>query len=213
MKYIISFRTDSDNQAMKHMKGSRLCKFVPRNNQILDRQYDLRRILAFIVRISKSLYTVLMPIWQRWWKLLGLDLRGRAQVCCSKNITLASFWEDENISTVTIVKINGDGKGSKINHLYEEAMSSDSAYDIHSGINKDDKTSTVTLSEKGACECWRQIWRHKYKKPHKGHTWLWNNRSVKSWQCYLTKTICLNSPEKRKPSYACVSVCLCCVLP
>jgi len=118
MKYTFSFRTDGKNYGMKHMKGSRLCNFVPRNIQILYRQYDLRRNLAFIFSLCKSLKTFLMPIRRYWWKLLGLDLRGRAQICSSKQITLASHRDDEKVSTIVTVKINGDGKGSKINHLY-----------------------------------------------------------------------------------------------
>ena len=45
-----------------------------------------------------------------------------------KKIILASHRDDEKVSTTVTVKINGDSKGSEINHLYEEAMCSDRAY-------------------------------------------------------------------------------------
>lgn len=45
-----------------------------------------------------------------------------------KKYILASHRDDEKVSTTVTVKINGDSKGSKINHLYEETMCSDRAY-------------------------------------------------------------------------------------
>ena len=163
MKYIFSIQTDGDNLGMKHIKGSRLCKVVPRNIQILDRQYDLRRNLAFIARICKSLKTFLLPIWRWWWKLLRMDLRGRAQICSYEkkySRVTPRRWKGQYYS-------NSENKWRQqrirdIPPVWRGNVQWQGLCDIQSDINKDDKTSRVTLSEKSASECWIiQKWRHK----------------------------------------------------